>query len=504
MLEGKMMRDLLAGCTRCLLLLCLVAPAALGRDVHVAISGSNSYDGSATRPYRTIKYAISQAVSGDRVLVHAGTYAESWIYVKGGTELISADGLWAAKIYSGNYSAIRLEADNAGIDGFEIYGNWNQGSAGDGLVRPVFSNNVWVKNCLVHDAPYDCDVIKIGANNVLIENCIVYNPAIRTSGTSYQECIDIYGTPDPDGVTVRGCWVFHTPERGGDDLIFAKGGARNIIWENNVFGPTQTDQNGGAAVQCGASSPSVFPSCENFIARNNLFLNLTGDGAFAFNSARNAHVYNNVFYNYLGGRCVIQFYMAGLKVPNEDCYVYNNIFLKTNGYPIYQDRGRWDPTISYIPTNFQHNNNLYWQINGGGDVNINTETGSIWADPMLVAPAAPDIVNDSWRSIVERFLLQDGSPAINAAAALTDVPADIFGVVRPVGAGPDIGVHEYVLPGDTQPDGAVDVVDLLVLVDAFGTADGDPLWDATADFNSDGVVDVVDLLILVDYFGRQL
>lgn len=113
------------------------------------------------RPYRTIKYAVSQSVSGDRILVHAGTYNESWIYVAAGTELVSADGLWAAKIYSGNSSAVRLEYSNAGIDGFEIYANWNQGSAGDGLVRPLFSSNVWVKNCLVHDAPYDCDVIKV-------------------------------------------------------------------------------------------------------------------------------------------------------------------------------------------------------------------------------------------------------------------------------------------------------------------------------------------------------
>ena len=56
-------------------------------------------------------------------------------------------------------------------------------------------------------------------------------------------------------------------------------------------------------------------------------------------------------------------------------------------------------------------------------------------------------------------------------------------------------------PGDVNDDGFVDVVDLLYLVDAFGSATGDPNYDARCDFNNDGYVDVVDLLTLVENFG---
>jgi len=56
-------------------------------------------------------------------------------------------------------------------------------------------------------------------------------------------------------------------------------------------------------------------------------------------------------------------------------------------------------------------------------------------------------------------------------------------------------------PGDVDGDGHVDVVDLLYLVDAFGSVTGDANYDPRCDFNSDGGVDVVDLLILVENFG---
>jgi hypothetical protein len=56
--------------------------------------------------------------------------------------------------------------------------------------------------------------------------------------------------------------------------------------------------------------------------------------------------------------------------------------------------------------------------------------------------------------------------------------------------------------GDVDGDGHVDVVDLLYLVDAFGSAVGDANYDPRCDFNSDGGVDVIDLLIMVDNFGK--
>ncbi|MEN3358005.1 MAG: hypothetical protein V7637_1987, partial [Mycobacteriales bacterium] len=46
--------------------------------LHVATSGSDSGDGSADRPYRTINRAAELAQPGDSVVVHAGEYRE-WV-----------------------------------------------------------------------------------------------------------------------------------------------------------------------------------------------------------------------------------------------------------------------------------------------------------------------------------------------------------------------------------------------------------------------------------------
>ncbi len=58
------------------------------------------------------------------------------------------------------------------------------------------------------------------------------------------------------------------------------------------------------------------------------------------------------------------------------------------------------------------------------------------------------------------------------------------------------------LAGDADGNGAVDVVDLLSLVDTFGLSQADAGYDATCDFNNDGAVDVIDLLVLVGNFGK--
>jgi alpha-N-arabinofuranosidase len=56
--------------------LALEGGAATARELHVALTGSDSNDGSPAYPFRTVQHAATQASSGDTVTVHAGTYRE--------------------------------------------------------------------------------------------------------------------------------------------------------------------------------------------------------------------------------------------------------------------------------------------------------------------------------------------------------------------------------------------------------------------------------------------
>jgi hypothetical protein len=67
----------------------LLAGAALGmpaaaREIHVALSGNDTHEGSAARPLRTISAAARMAMPGDTVTVHEGTYRERVTPPRGG------------------------------------------------------------------------------------------------------------------------------------------------------------------------------------------------------------------------------------------------------------------------------------------------------------------------------------------------------------------------------------------------------------------------------------
>jgi len=49
-----------------------------GKEYHVSAKGSDSNNGSASMPFKTISAAVKVAFPGDTITVHTGTYRE-WI-----------------------------------------------------------------------------------------------------------------------------------------------------------------------------------------------------------------------------------------------------------------------------------------------------------------------------------------------------------------------------------------------------------------------------------------
>ena len=57
-------------------------------------------------------------------------------------------------------------------------------------------------------------------------------------------------------------------------------------------------------------------------------------------------------------------------------------------------------------------------------------------------------------------------------------------------------------PGDMTADGLVDLTDVLVLLEAYGSSEGEPAFNPWADFDNNGQIDLADLASILSVFGH--
>jgi len=153
----------------------------------------------------------------------------------------------------------------------------------------------------------------------------------------------------------------------------------------------------------------------NVIIRNNVFYNITrGWGIQRYGSTVDQlYIVNNTFAfpnPNRDGQII-------LAATTTNLYIQNNIF-----YLPGQNIG-----ISGTSSGAHIDHNLSTGAVGGGGIGSNIDN----TDPKFINPSALD------------FRLQAGSPAIDAGALLTMVLNDFLGIVRPQGAGDDIGAFEF-------------------------------------------------------------
>ncbi len=70
-------------------------------------------------------------------------------------------------------------------------------------------------------------------------------------------------------------------------------------------------------------------------------------------------------------------------------------------------------------------------------------------------------------------------------------------------ATPSPTANFVLVSGDLNGDGKIDIFDVVILSNAFGSALGQPHWDVRADLNLDGRVDILDLVAVTRNFGRS-
>ncbi|MBW2462948.1 MAG: MYXO-CTERM sorting domain-containing protein, partial [Deltaproteobacteria bacterium] len=416
----------------------------------------------AGETYATVEAGLAAASDGDTVLVRAGTYDVAQLRPGSGVTLMSEDGPANTHLFaSAGGQAVLIEGvTNVRVEGFDIYSELDLGPRTNALVYVEESTDIYIGDCYLHDAPNDGDILKLNdTQRFVIEDSVLYNPGERTTGDGFQECIDIRGHGD-DSITVRGSWLFHEGTH-GDYLLYAKGGTTNLLWENNIFGPSAGADPGNVPVETGhlgQTDAGADYESENFVVRGNLLVGIRGTGAFAFAGPRVALLHNNVFYrNQDISRSLIELSVNPAEAggPGVDLFNLNNIFHDNGDRTVYRVRD------AASGAGLTRDYNLYETGTDGGDLDIGDESNSETTDdPLFTDPAVPAFVAADGTQQIQRFLrgfrTEEGSTARGASANVFDIAGsthptaipemaerlDAFGTPRPAAAPWDVGLFQ--------------------------------------------------------------
>lgn len=417
-------------------------------------------DGAGSEGYQSINTAIAKAGQGDTIIVKPGVYRES-VRPKSHVRLVSEKGAVQTKIFveHGGRGLFLEHVEDVVVQGFDIHSVLGTGRPGDGLVNIMDSSQIIIRDCYIHDAPNDSDCVKVSdTRRLLLERCCIWNPARRGDSNAFQEGMDTRVRNFE--ITVRGCWFFHT-DKGGDTLIYCKGGCFDILWEDNIFGPSAGQGYANVPVQSGHQNAGAWrdytpphPS-GRFVIRNNLFVGLKGEAAFGFQGPDTALLYNNVFYRNESMPSVITVTdnpgQAG--GPSLNLFCFNNIFADNGELPIYRER-----KAPASLRNLKCGHNLYTRCSGGGDMDLKAEPGAVLnREPQFLTPVMPvfDFAKgtEQIRKAHAGFQIEPTSPARGAGVdplAFTKglhpraIPDMMTGIGTPeAGRGWDAGLHKF-------------------------------------------------------------
>jgi serralysin len=224
------------------------------------MTGSNSGDGSAASPYRTISKAMWKLAAGDEVVVGAGTYNEMVRIAASGTAgnyiTVRSEIPGAAKIVapSDKPFGVHIQGDYVKLQGFDI-----SGAQGAGVTANL-THHVIISDNIVHDNKTN-GISASRSDFVTIDGNVTYNNA--SSGP------------------YSGISIFHPENITGDTTT---GGYRlivrnNISYNNLTKTGSHSDGNGiimddFRSTKAPARDPYLFPS----LVENNLVYQNGGRG----------------------------------------------------------------------------------------------------------------------------------------------------------------------------------------------------------------------------------
>jgi len=240
-----------------------VPAAAATRQV--SPSGSNSGN-CLSAPCASLSYAYGQATPGDVVKVAPGTYGSQ----------STPNGVKPVAFVGGPGVVLRQminDASNVSFDGISVDAG---GVKTTNAAFELGGDNVTVKNASVGNVSDEKGMLASGAN-LTIDNVTFHDVVLKSDGV-HMECLYAIGVPNftVRNSTFRDCAIF--------DILFTYGSwwsplppaYGGVTLENNVFGHTEMENNGGwhyYSVYVGDTGPNgeAGDPLNGWLVRNNTF-----------------------------------------------------------------------------------------------------------------------------------------------------------------------------------------------------------------------------------------
>lgn len=401
----------------------LIAYVSSGGVAHAATyyvskAGNNSNSGTESLPFLTIGHGVSRMVAGDTLLIRGGVYAESLINnVPSGTS-------WTSKVQIAAYPGETV---------------WMRPTSGEYVIYlDQTQQYIEFDGINLDNANCQYGIVKIegwsGGNphHIRFKNAeLVYSgDGINNQGLNGSHAV--IATASAAGIVGGNEFINLTVHGHGDPGDFAYAyyiqSSDNLIEGGNIY------DTGGYGIQL--YNGYGYALNNNIIRRNVIHDIVTSaDTRFAgviVASGSGTKLYNNLVYGIAGnpgtGSAGIYLY-AGSATE-----VYNNT--------VYGGTADGIAIESTAPNAIVRNNISY--NNAGG--NYRNSSGSTTAANNLIG-INPSFVNAG----AGDFRPQSGSPAIDAAIAISLVTTDFAGTLRPQGNAYDIGAYEFRVSQSPSP-----------------------------------------------------
>lgn len=389
---------------------------------YVSTTGSDSANGSAASPFKSIDFAVGKVNAGDTVIVKAGIYKESVTIDRDGTAsayvTIKSEVPGGAIINppGGGANGITIRANYVTVDGFEVYGSGSHGIVGFDSHHVIVSNNISHDNQASGVAFAWSDYITIDGN-------VTYGNASSGwfSGISLYQNRNITGNTSTDG--------------------FRNVISNNISYDNVTETGAHTDGNGIIIDDFQSTQTSGYPNYTfKTLVENNLVYENGGKGIQVTWSDYVTVRGNTAYHNNQDLQNTGTWRGEISNAQSSNNTFINNIAVS-------------DPTINknntaidnvsyggYVNANIVWANNLTYNGTAGA-ASIRTEgsNATLTTANKNLLGVDPGFVN----AAADNFTLKAGSVAVNAGTSNYGLPStDLAGHTRAVGV-VDLGAYEY-------------------------------------------------------------